>query len=124
RDLFKAVTVSPARIFGIEKAVGTIQAGKKADLIVFRTDDEEDPFETFFRLNAEQFSMVVHNGSMIIGNDEFRKVSAIDFSLYSEVRVNNSSKILYGRPVQLIERINHKLGRQMNFPFFPIQAED
>ena len=67
--------------------------------------------------------MIVHQGAMIIGNDEFRKVSSIDFSLYSEVRVNNLAKVLYGRPVQLLERINHKLDKQMNFPFFPIQAE-
>lgn len=125
RDLIKSSTIDAAKIFGIEKSSGSIQPGKKADLIVFRCDrDEPDPFSHFINLAPEQLSMVVHQGAMIIGNDEFRRVSAIDFSLYSEVRANNSAKILYGRPVQLLERISHKLGRKIELPFFPIQPEN
>jgi cytosine/adenosine deaminase-related metal-dependent hydrolase len=125
RDLVKSATIDAAKIFGIEKLVGTIQAGKRADLIVFRCDDDHpDPFKYFIEMKPEHFSIVCHRGSMIVGNDEFRKVSAIDFSQYSEVRVNNSSKILFGHPVQLLERISHKLGRQINFSFFPVQSED
>lgn len=124
RDLVKAATIDAAKIFGIEKHAGTLQPGKKADMIAFRCErDHADPFKYFIEMKPEQFSMIVHQGAMIIGNDEFRKVSSIDFSLYSEVRVNNLAKVLYGRPVQLLERINHKLEKQINFPFFPIQAE-
>ena len=123
-DLVKAATIEAAKIFGIDKTNGTIQPGKKADLIVFRHEEDSDPFRAFVSMNPEQFSMIIHQGAMIIGNDEFRKVSSIDFSLYSEVRVNNSSKILYGRPVQLLERINHKLEQRVSFPFFQILPED
>lgn len=125
KDLVKAATQDAARIFGIEKIAGSLLPGRNADMIVFKcNEDQADPFSYFLGLSPENLSMVVHRGAMIVGNDEFRKVSAIDFSLYSEVRFNNTAKILYGRPIQLIERINHKLDRTMNFPFFPIQAED
>ncbi len=34
----KAITIEPARICGIDKRVGSIEAGKDADLVVFETD--------------------------------------------------------------------------------------
>jgi hypothetical protein len=123
-DLVRMATRDAAEIFGIDKYTGTIQAGKRADLIVFRPENEEDPFASLINMQPERFSMIIHKGAMIIGNDEFRKVSSIDFSLYSEVRFNNVSKVLYGRPVQLVERISHKIGQNISFPFFKILSED
>ncbi|GAB4283305.1 MAG: amidohydrolase family protein [Candidatus Rifleibacteriota bacterium] len=123
-DILKMATINAARMFGIEKNCGTVQPGKCANLIVFPCKEDADPIKEFFKLTFEQLSMVIHKGVMIAGNDEFRKVSAIDFNLYSEVKLNNVSKILYGRPAQLIERISHKLNMNVQFPFFPIQSED
>lgn len=124
KDLVRMATIDAAKIFGLEKMVGSIQPGKSADMIIFRAEEGKDPFKAFIDLKPEMFSMVIHRGAMIVGNDEFRKFSSIDFSLYSEVRINGTSKILYGRPVQLLDRINHKLGKTVNFKFFPIQPED
>ncbi|EKD82469.1 MAG: chlorohydrolase family protein [uncultured bacterium] len=124
RDLVKMVTSDAARIFGIEKQVGAVVPGRKADFIVFNQQADTDIFEQFISMKPENFSMVVHQGMMMVGNDEFRKISAIDFSQYSEVKINNTAKILYGQPSQLLERMRHKLGSEIIFPFFNISSED
>jgi len=40
--LFKGVTLIPAEILGLEKVVGSLEKGKRADLIVFRDDPLEN----------------------------------------------------------------------------------
>lgn len=40
--LFKGVTIIPAEILGLEKVVGSLEKGKRADLIVFRNDPLEN----------------------------------------------------------------------------------
>lgn len=124
RDIVEMTTTTAARIFGIEKQVGVIEPGKRADFVVFEAEEESDIFELFIKTRPEQFSMVVHNGTMITGNDEFRKISSVDFSQYSEVRLNGMAKLLYGRPIQMLDRIRHKLDHEIVFPFFDITAED
>ncbi|HNX75658.1 MAG TPA: amidohydrolase family protein, partial [Candidatus Rifleibacterium sp.] len=123
-DIVEMTTTTAARIFGIEKQVGVIEPGKRADFVVFEAEEESDIFELFIKTRPEQFSMVVHNGTMITGNDEFRKISSVDFSQYSEVRLNGMAKLLYGRPIQMLDRIRHKLDHEIVFPFFDITAED
>lgn len=40
--LFRGVTIIPAEILGLEKVVGSLEKGKRADLIVFRNDPLEN----------------------------------------------------------------------------------
>jgi hypothetical protein len=118
------VTSDAAKIFGIDKEVGSIEPGKIANFVIFKEEAGKDPFEQFINQRPEDLSMVIHKGCMIMGSEEFRKFSSLDFSLYSEVRLNNSSRILFGRPVQLLERICHKLGKELSFPFFPLALDE
>ena len=123
KDLVKMATLDAAKIFGIEKEAGSLVPGKRSDFIVFE-DNGSDPFENFINLLPEEYSMVIHRGNMIVGNDEFRRISSVDFSRYSEVKLNGVSKLLFGRPVQLIERIRNKLDKEIVFPFFDVSSED
>jgi imidazolonepropionase-like amidohydrolase len=40
-DALKTITINPARLLGIDKKVGTIEAGKDADIVLYNGD----PFE-------------------------------------------------------------------------------
>ena len=54
--LLKGVTIVPAEILGLDKDLGSLEKGKKADLIVFR----DDPFQ-----NAPTVEKVVSGGKFI-----------------------------------------------------------
>ena len=122
KDLVKMATIEAAKIFGLEKEAGSLVPGKSSDFIVFE-DNGSDPFDNFINMKPEDYSMVIHKGHMIVGNDEFRRTS-VDFSRYTEVKLNGATKLLFGRPVQLIERIRNKLNKNIVFPFFDVSSED
>ena len=44
-DALKTITINAARIIGVEKEVGSLEAGKQADIAVF----DRDPFDSFSR---------------------------------------------------------------------------
>lgn len=56
RDALAALTIDPARILGIDKRVGTLEAGKDADLVLFNGD----PLEYLTRVCA-----VIINGEIV-----------------------------------------------------------
>ena len=117
-------TINAARIFGIDKVAGSIAIGKNADFIVFEEETGKDPFDQFVSLKSEDLTMVVNKGRMVYGNSEFRRIPTLEFGKYSEIRIKNTSKLLYGRPIQLLERIRHKLDKDIVFPFFNIEADE
>ncbi len=123
KDLVKMNTSGAAHFFGIEKVTGTISPGKEANLIAFNLSPDKDAFETFLKCQPEDFSMVMHKGILIVGNDEYRSATSLDFSLYSEILLNGTAKILFGKPLQLLDRINHKIGELKEFNFFKVTGE-
>ena len=55
------VTTNPARILKWDDAIGSIEAGKRADLIVL-DDTVDDPYERLLAARETAMSMVVING--------------------------------------------------------------
>jgi imidazolonepropionase-like amidohydrolase len=57
-DVFASATIVAARAMGLEKEIGSVERGKRADLVVF----EADP--TAHIRNARQVRLVMHGGVM------------------------------------------------------------
>lgn len=58
KDVFASSTIVAARAMGLEKEIGSVEPGKRADLVVFGADPTADI------RNARQVRLVVHNGVM------------------------------------------------------------
>jgi imidazolonepropionase-like amidohydrolase len=58
-EALKALTLNPARIFGVGDEVGSLEVGKSADLVVF----DRDPLEGLARVE-----MVFVRGRQFAGN--------------------------------------------------------
>ncbi len=121
RDLVRMVTKTAAELFRVEKQVGSIAPGKMANLLVF-DDTHDDPFESFMALTPRDISMVIHKGALVYGDEKLRSACLIDFTNFSEVTVEGRPKLLYGRPLNILERVEAKLGTAHPFPFLPIAA--
>jgi 5-methylthioadenosine/S-adenosylhomocysteine deaminase len=124
QKLLKMSTINAAKAFRIYKEVGSIEIGKTANFVVFENKIGADPFESFIRLKPEEMELVVHKGKMVFGDNEFRRIPTVDFNQYSEILINGSVKVVYGRPLQLLERIRHKLDVDVSFPFFNIEIDE
>ncbi|HNV72844.1 MAG TPA: amidohydrolase family protein, partial [Candidatus Ozemobacteraceae bacterium] len=118
-EILKLVTTSPAAIFRVAKQCGSLEAGKLANFLVF-PDTQQDPWASFFELTAKSLSLVVHRGALAYGDERFRSVCSVRFDHYSEVLVEGVPKLIWGKPIQLLERIEHKLGESRRFPFLPV----
>ncbi len=57
-DVFASATIVAARAMALEKEIGSVEPGKRADLVVFDADPTSDI------RNARQVRLVVHNGKM------------------------------------------------------------
>jgi imidazolonepropionase-like amidohydrolase len=66
-EAIQAATTVPARVMGIEKEVGTVEAGKRADLIVI----DGDPLADI--RNTRNVELVIANGKMYKTADLWRE---------------------------------------------------
>lgn len=60
-EAIKAATINGAELLGISSSVGTIEIGKKADIIVL----SENPLESIRNVNYQHLKMVIKNGKII-----------------------------------------------------------
>ncbi|NLI75496.1 MAG: amidohydrolase family protein [Candidatus Riflebacteria bacterium] len=118
-ELIRMVTQTAAEVFRIDKVCGTIAPGKKANLLVFE-DTAGSPLESFFALTPGRIAMVVHQGGLVFGDEALRSICSLDNGNYSEVLVEDRPKILMGRPLHLLDRIEDKLETPPRFPFLPL----
>jgi len=120
-EIIHLLTKKAAAIFRTDKTQGSINHGKLANLLCFE-DVKKDPVESFFSLTPKDISLLLHNGALVYGDEKYRSICCIDFIQFSEVVVEGRPKLLLGKAIQLLERIEHKLGEQKKFPFLPISS--
>jgi len=67
-EALQAATIVPARVMGMDKEVGTIEAGKRADLVVIHGNPLEDI------RNTRNVEYVVTNGTMYNAGELWKSV--------------------------------------------------
>ena len=67
-EAIQAATIVPARVMGLDKEVGTIETGKRADLVVIRGDPLQDIH------NTRNVDSVITNGTLYNASELWRSV--------------------------------------------------
>jgi len=82
KDLFNMMTINPARIFGMEKFLGSLQKGCEADLAVIAIKDK-DPFVNLLKVTLADVQMVTIHGELFYGQEKWFPVfgKAHDYEL-------------------------------------------
>ncbi|HJR91731.1 MAG TPA: amidohydrolase family protein [Acidimicrobiia bacterium] len=89
RDLVDMVTRSPAQAIGWDRALGSIEPGKRADLIAVYGRQDRDPYRQLIEATERSVVLVVINGVPRYGQTRFITAEA------EEIRVGGSSRRLY-----------------------------
>ncbi|MDD2716273.1 MAG: amidohydrolase family protein [Candidatus Wallbacteria bacterium] len=70
RDLFRMITINPARMFGFGEYLGSLEAGKEADLAIIRSI-QKDPYQNLLSAEITDVLLVVIHGEPYYGLSEW-----------------------------------------------------
>ncbi len=113
------VTINPAKALRIDDYTGSIEVGKKADLLLVKGRDD-DPYKSLVETRLEDISLLIYEGRPIYGDAQFKPFmehSNIDFS---SIFIDETKKLVIGNPLDILRRIRKALGYKKVFPYIPI----
>lgn len=122
QEIYKMVTINPAKAFCIQDQLGSIEKGKKADFLVLARKSD-DPYKNLLLANPEDIVLLVKDGLPIFAD---KKLEGLLEDLNVEVesiRIKNNPenpKLLIGSPKKLFKSIQSTLGYKKDLAFLPI----
>ncbi|RHX85197.1 amidohydrolase family protein [Leptospira stimsonii] len=120
--LFEMVTTNPAKALRVEKEIGSIEVGKKADLVIV-SRNSEDPYTNLCESDLNSIRLVLRDGVPVYGDvslETFFEESGADVE---RIRIEDTEKYLSGSPGKLLESLAVSLGYKKDLAFFPAQKE-
>ena len=105
--LVNMLTSTPAVLWGLRNS-GKIAAGYNADLVVAKMKVKSDTMESFFKGNPEDILLVMHNGEILIFDEDLSdqiKANDVYYPHYSKIYMNNCAKYVKGDLPALMDKI-------------------
>ena len=112
-QLFQMGTATPARIARIEELIGTIQAGRYADLFVLRGDSSQ-PFTSLANAKPQDVQLVLIGGVPMYGSEALLsafKVKSETLEVCGEKMTLNSASLPSGAFAEVQQRLQADLDR-------------
>ncbi|MDR1910193.1 MAG: amidohydrolase family protein [Spirochaetaceae bacterium] len=124
RILFGMVTANAARAFRLQDRLGTLEAGKTADLLVLRRR-EEDPFENLASASMEDIELLTLAGKPLYGEPRFAPLFGKGGVPpgYTTVTVGGKTRFITGDPAALYTALREKTGFRKVLDFLPFEPE-
>ncbi len=118
--LLEMVTVNPAKAFRLEKDIGSIEEGKKADLLLVSSRNK-DPYSALTDIQMEDIELLLLEGKPVYGSKAYKDFFDIKNNGYSDIKVKGKEKFVIGYPVDLLHKIREKVGFKKVLDFLPFE---
>jgi len=119
RTLFDMVTINPARAFRMEDRIGTLDAGKAADVLVGKAR-HADPYENLAALRMEDIELLTVDGVPVLAEERFAELLPDDS--YETVVVDDRKIYVRGAPLTLYRSIKKAVGFDKRLEFMPFEC--
>jgi 5-methylthioadenosine/S-adenosylhomocysteine deaminase len=120
KTLFEMVTINAAKALRIDSQTGSLEKGKKADILVLAAKDE-DPFENLAKADMADVRLLVMDGIPLYGElpflEKFGKLPGL-----SQVKVSGRDMFVKGNPAQLLANIRKAVGFDKKLGYLPFEA--
>ncbi len=100
QEIFDMITINPARVLGIQKKAGSIEVGKRADLVFFKCDSAsiQDPINYLIEKTSLDVDSVIVGGKKILWRQKFQslddaKINENYLKVIAQVKDDLESKI-------------------------------
>jgi hypothetical protein len=120
RKIFEMVTINPAKALKIDLETGSIQPGKRADILVTRAK-LEDPYENFVEIRPEDIRLLVMDGEPLFGEASFQPFFGVSAG-FSRIRVGSRDMFVKGDPEGLLSRVRKAVGFAKKLDYLPFEA--
>jgi 5-methylthioadenosine/S-adenosylhomocysteine deaminase len=119
--VYNMVTTHPAKAFRMQHRIGSIEAGKYADLLLIDPKDK-DPYRAFIDLQMEDIELLTFNGNPVYGSSAYEQLFVDREVDYTKIKVRKKEKCIIGDPTGLMGRIRKAVGFKKTFEFIPIDG--
>ncbi len=120
KTILEMVTINPAKAFRMDKDIGSIEDGKKADLLIVSTKSK-DPYAALSDVEMEDIELLVLEGKPLYGSIAYKDFFKIKNNSYSDIKVCGKEKFVIGHPVDLLHKIREKVGFKKVLDFLPLE---
>lgn len=119
-SLFSMVTANPAKAFRMWDKVGSIEAGKHADLLVLKAN-KADPFENLAEATMQDIEFMTIDGAPVLAEERFAELVP-DAKAYEEVTVGGRPLYAKGAPVSLYKAVREAVGFKKYLDYLPFDC--
>jgi len=120
KEVVRMITVNPAKALRIQKDLGSIEKGKKADLLLI-SKTYDNPYSSLVNAKLSDIALVIMEGKPIYGDENFAQLfNALEVD-HERITVDSKNKLIVGSPTKLMNDIWKNIGYKKKLPFLPIQ---
>jgi hypothetical protein len=125
--MFDMVTKNPAIAFRMWDRTGSLEAGKLADVAVFKAKDE-DPFESLCMATMDDLELLVIGGMPVYGVDSVygelisKEPQDRTEKGYSRIRVGGRTMFVKGNPAELYRSVRAAVGFPKKLDYLPFDV--
>jgi hypothetical protein len=121
KNIFEMITINSAKAFWMEDEIGTLDAGKRADILVMKAK-EGDAFENLVNAESADIELLTKDGKPVLG--EARFIDLLGGTLpsgYTMIKIAGRDMFVAGDPLSLYRHIRDAIGFKKILDFLPFE---
>ena len=120
KTLFAMVTANPAKAFRMEASIGSLDAGKNADILVMKAV-KDDPYENLASARMENIELLTVDGIPVLAERRFSDLLPNGGKGYEEINSGGRPVMVKGNPATLYRAIREAVGFKKTLDYMPFE---
>jgi cytosine/adenosine deaminase-related metal-dependent hydrolase len=124
KKIFEMITINSAKAFWMEDEIGTLDDGKRADILVMKAK-KDDPYENLINAEPADIELLTKDGKPILG--EARFIDLLGGTLpsgYTMIKISGRDMFVAGDPLSLYKHIRDAIGFKKILDFLPFEPSE
>ncbi|MBU0936376.1 MAG: amidohydrolase family protein, partial [Spirochaetes bacterium] len=119
KTIFNMVTSNPAKAFRMHDRIGSLEAGKQADILVLKAR-HSDPYENLAQATMEDIEFLSVAGQPVYADDRFSAI--MPDSGYESIKVAGRTMQVRGEPDTLYKSVRMAVGFNKKLAYMPFEC--
>ncbi|TFG83840.1 MAG: hydrolase [Spirochaetales bacterium] len=117
--IFRMVTINPAKAFRMQDRIGTIEPGKRADVLILKAK-HTDPYENLAHASMADIQFLSVDGQPVYAEERFAEL--MPTTGLETVTVGNRPMLVKGAPLSLYRSVRAAVGFKKRLDYLPFEC--